>query len=85
MNERQGGKSLSPRGSFSCEGRGGGRERERIGGGKKTSVFGLCASSPCLFFLSFHHHTRPLSPSPSFSRERSRESRNDDESLLKCF
>lgn len=79
MNERQGGKSLSPRGSFSCG------ERERIGGGKKTSVFGLCASSPCLFFLSFHRHTRPLSPSPSFSRERSRESRNDDESLLKCF
>lgn len=27
MNERQGGKSLSPRGSFSCEERGGGRER----------------------------------------------------------
>lgn len=29
MNERQGGKSLSPRGSFSCEERGGGEREDR--------------------------------------------------------
>lgn len=49
-------------------------EGEEDRGRKKTSVFGLCASSPCLFFLSFHRHT-PSPSSPSFSREkRSRKS-----------
>lgn len=55
MNERQGGKSLSPRGSFSCG------ERERIGGGKKLAYSDFVRVLPVYF--SFRSIAIPA-PSP---------------------
>lgn len=79
MNGRQGGKSLSPRGSFST-----GRGRGRIEGGKKLAYSDFVRVLPVYF--SFRSIAIPPPPPHLlFPGKNARESRNDDESLLKCF